>query len=747
MDASACFELNGFKFNRTENTVEKSGVVVKLTNKVSEVLALLLSANDEVVTRDILLQEVWPNRFGADESLSRVISDLRKKLEQLEPGLSSAVETIPKRGYKFNTSIIKTNPNETVSVKKPTLSNRLGYIGFVTATLVIVTVLGSYFSHDSQKPELALDGIAVLTFDDLSNSSNLKSLPIGITEEILQILASETDMRVISRKSSHYFSEQTLPITEVARELGVRFLVEGTIQYHDSRVKISTRIIDGKNGKLISNGSFSFNGTDIFNIQRDVARSIALTTSSLSIAVQQNESKSSINYNDQLQFLSLKASLLNLAPENLEALQEDVQQLVKRNPDFQDAQFLLSSILSIRANWVQIEEAVALEMSSAILKGKEEANKLNALFWFAKAMMISPRATTPRSGDATLALEYFEKAFSLEPHNTLFLEWYLVVLHMAGKADYAKQLAEMKLESDPYNSTLLDGLAMYHYAHGQYELSKKYALRLSAVDQVSPEGPNRLAYIHVVRNEIVDADTQAQDCLARSIRFMNCWVHKAEVHEYTGEKKVLNQIHEVMKKLAPPVTKTLTLHELNHSEFENRIERIEAYLSSVNEYDFNVGFFPQVYLYAVSQVPNGQQERYVDLALSKVSSGQSLLFRKLLYPNDVSNELKIVEEITRALETDDRSRYYDYYLAQLYTQMGQYSDALDILATLINNRSVPVSFERFYGIESDPFFHKMIDIPRFKMLLEKHEENKLALKMAISENNKTANIIERAMAL
>ena len=126
MDASACFELNGFKFNRTENTVEKSGVVVKLTNKVSEVLALLLSANDEVVTRDILLQEVWPNRFGADESLSRVISDLRKKLELLEPDLSSADETIPKRGYKFNKSIIKTNPNETVSVKKSTLSNRLG---------------------------------------------------------------------------------------------------------------------------------------------------------------------------------------------------------------------------------------------------------------------------------------------------------------------------------------------------------------------------------------------------------------------------------------------------------------------------------------------------------------------------------------------------------------------------------------------------------------------------------------------
>lgn len=64
-----------------------------------------------------------------------------------------------------------------------------------------------------------------------------------------------------------------------------------------------------------------------------------MTTSSLSIAAQQTNEQYNIEYNDQLQFLSLKASLLNLAPENLEALQNDVQQLVNRNPDFQDAQF------------------------------------------------------------------------------------------------------------------------------------------------------------------------------------------------------------------------------------------------------------------------------------------------------------------------------------------------------------------------------------------------------------------------
>jgi tetratricopeptide (TPR) repeat protein len=472
-----------------------------------------------------------------------------------------------------------------------------------------------------------------------------------------------------------------------------------------------------------------------------------MTTSSLSIAAQQTNEQYNIEYNDQLQFLSLKASLLNLAPENLEALQNDVQQLVNRNPDFQDAQFLLSSILSIRANWVQIEEAVAHEVSSTILKGKEESNELNALFWFAKAMMISPRATTPRSGDAKQALKYFDKAYRLEPHDTLILEWYILILHMAGQADYAKQLAEDKLERDPFNSTLLDGLAMYHYAHGQYDLSRKYALRLSAVDQLSPEGPNRLAYIHIVKNEIVDADVQAQECLERSIRFMNCWVHKAEVHENAGEKQILNHIYEVMKKLAPPVTKAMTLHQLNHSESVDKIKRIEAYLSSVKEYDFNVGFFSQVYLYALTQVPNGQQARYVDLALSKVSGGQALLFRRLLYPNDVSNELPIVEEVTRALENKQRSRYYDYYLAQLYTQMGQYDDALNILANLINNSAVPASFERFYGIESDPFLKRMKEIPRFRMLLEKQEENKLALKLAISDTNKTTNLIERAKAL
>ncbi len=747
MDASSYLKLNGFVFSRAENSIQRNGRVVKLTNKISEVLTLLIHCDGEVVTRETLLDEVWPGRFGADESLSRVISDLRKKLDTLEPGLSATVETIPKRGYKFDSSKIKALEIETVNTESSPVNTSLRSKSYFAALLLVVSALAFIFFSNTWQPKPELDGVAVLTFDDLSDEPGLKNLSIGITEEILQILASETDMRVIARKSSHYFSENSLPVTEIARELKVRFLVDGTIQRQNNTVKVSTSIIDGKNGTQISSASFSFNGAEIFDIQRDVARSIAMSTSSLSIAAQQPNVQNNIDYDAQLEFLSLKASLLNLAPENLESLQKDVQQLVNRNPELQDAQFLLSSILSIRANWVQIEEAQAFEMSSAILNGKDESNELNALFWFAKAMMISPRATTPRSGDVEQALKYFEKAYSLEPYNTLILEWYLVMLHRVGRADYAKQIAEIRLENDPFNSTLLDGLAMYHYAHGQYEQSRKYALRLSAVDQLSPEGPNRLAYIHIVRNEIVDADIKAQECLSRSIKFMNCWVHKAEIHEYTGEKYLRNEVYNVMKKLAPPVAKALNLHQLNHSDSENKIEHIEAYLSSVNEYDFNVGFFPQVYLYSLTQIPDGQQARFVDLDLSKVSCGQALLYRKLLYPNDVSNEVPIVDEITRALKNEERSRYYDYYLAQLYAQMGQFNDALDILATLIDNRSVPASFQRFYGIESDPFFKEMMDIPKFRMLLEKQKENKLAVKLAISDTNKTVDFVEQAMAL
>ena len=747
MEASFCFEMNGFTFNRAENVIEKSGNTIKLTNKLSEVLALLLKAEGTVVSRDTLLQEIWPQRFGADESLSRVISDLRKKLEALEEGLSATVETIPKRGYKFNASVIKFVEIELPYSEQPNLKKPSHLLLYFVALFVTAVALAHWSYSGIPESELSLNGIAVLTFDDLSSEPKLMSLPVGITEEILHILATETDMRVISRKSSHYFSEKHLPITDIARQLGVRFIVDGSIQRQDNLVKISTRIIDGENGQQVSSANFSFKGTDIFNMQRDVAHSIAMTTSSLATTAQQADIIDDVDYETQLRFLSLKASVLELAPENLEQLQNDVQQIVNNRPAFEDAQFLLSSILSMRANWVQIEEATAFEMSTAILQGKEESHQANPLYWFARAMMLSPRATTPNSGDAALALKYFDKAYHLAPQSTLVLEWYILALQLAEKNDYAKQLAEIKLETDPFNATLLDGLAMYHYTKGEYEQSRKYALRLSAVDKQKPDAPSRLAYIHIVRNEIFEADIQAQECLERSIRFMNCWVHKAEVHEYTGEDQVKNQVYQVMKKLAPPVAKAITLHQLNHNSFDNKVRRIEAYLNSVKEDDFNIGFFPQVYLYALTQLPNGQQAPYIELALSRVSGGQAILFRSLLFPDDTNIDLSLVQEVNRVLNNKQRNRYHDYYLAQLYAQLGRFDDALDILALLIDKRAIPASFQRFYGIESDPFFRQMREKPRFSMLLSQHIENKRDLKLAISQSNKTAHVIARAMAL
>lgn len=747
MNDTSCFELNGFRFNVDENVIEKNGVSVRLTNKVSDVLALLINADGAVVTRDSLLEQVWPKRFGADESLSRTISDLRKKLESLESGLGSSVETIPKRGYKFNRIAVKPTQEE-VSDPQPQRSNASIINILITSTLIITIAIVTFFiyrtKHDNQ---LALNGVAVLTFKDLSGENKLKGLPEGITEEVLNILATHTDMRIISRTSSHYFSDKLLPVPEIAKELGVRFIVEGTIQHHENIVKVSTRIVDGLDGQQIATASFTFNGQDILNIQRDVAKSIAQSTASLSLEDLPHKRRNSVEFKTELRFLSLKASLLNLAPENLQQLQKDVQQLVDKRPSFDDAQFLLSIILSIRANWVQIEEDTAFEMSRAILEGKEEAYKFNGLYWFAKALMVSPRATTPRSGNSKLALEYFEKAFELEPQNSLILKWYILVLQMTGNDSKARLIAESKLETDPFNATLLDGLAMYYYAQGNYERSEKFARRLSAVENDQPQGPNRLAYIHIIKNDLLEADIQAQECLERSIRYMNCWVHKAEIHESAGQEKLLKSIYQVMKKLAPPVIKTLTLHELNRGVSEGKNSRIKAYLTTITEEDFKIGFFPQAYLVAVSEIKNGHLEPYIDLALSRVSSGQSALFRHLLFPDDISSEKTLLQLIDKAENNVTQSRYNAYFLAQLYAQVGDYEAALGVLSSLVSNRMVPSSFQRFYQIENDPFFRQMKEIPKFNILLNQHVANKKALAIAISQNNETQKVIDKAMSI
>ena len=98
-DSKQALQLGSLSICPLSNTVSSRDKTVKVTPKVMSVLVSLIDAQGEVLTREYLLDKLWPNRVGADESLTRAISDVRKCLKSLSSDAAEAVVTIPKCGY------------------------------------------------------------------------------------------------------------------------------------------------------------------------------------------------------------------------------------------------------------------------------------------------------------------------------------------------------------------------------------------------------------------------------------------------------------------------------------------------------------------------------------------------------------------------------------------------------------------------------------------------------------------------
>ena len=182
------------------------GGVVKLDPKVMGVLVMLAEKAGQVVLRTDLLDRLWPGVIVTDESLSRCIYELRRQLGQAagDEQLKDAIETLPKRGYRLKGEVTPIAPE---AVARPFWRRPVPVIAAVLAVVVAVFV-GLWSLAPTGKPTSTMAtsrSIAVLPFDDMSETKDQAYLADGIAEEILDKLNQSPDLRVIARTSSFSF--------------------------------------------------------------------------------------------------------------------------------------------------------------------------------------------------------------------------------------------------------------------------------------------------------------------------------------------------------------------------------------------------------------------------------------------------------------------------------------------------------------------------------------------------------------
>lgn len=211
-----------------------------------DLLLCLIEFRDRVVGKDELMQRVWPGVVVEENNLTVHISTLRKLLGP------QAVATIAGRGYRFTMPICETSIAEPAQ-SSPRTASAAGEI------------------------DLSLPGkpsIAVLPFANLSGDVEQEYFTDGITEDIITELSRFHSLFVIARSSSFTYKGKAVDVRTVAQELGIRYVVEGSIRKTSNRVRVTGKLIDALTGNNIWAEKYDRELEDIFAVQEELTRSI-----------------------------------------------------------------------------------------------------------------------------------------------------------------------------------------------------------------------------------------------------------------------------------------------------------------------------------------------------------------------------------------------------------------------------------------------------------------------------------------
>ncbi len=265
------FEDYAFDTDRRE--LQRGPAVVSTTPQVFDLLDYLIRNRDRVVSKDDLVDAIWNGRIVSDAALTTRLNAVRNAIGDSGEE-QRLIKTLPRKGFRF--------------------------VGMVRESDKRSGAAASGCPPESQSPRFPIPNrpsIAVLPFVNLSSDPEQEYFADGIVEDITTALARFRGMFVIARNSSFTYKGRAVDVKQVGRELGVRYVLEGSVRKAGSRVRIAGQLIDAETGAHLWADSFDGAHEDVFNLQDRVTASVvgAIAPTMISAEIKRAERKPTEN--------------------------------------------------------------------------------------------------------------------------------------------------------------------------------------------------------------------------------------------------------------------------------------------------------------------------------------------------------------------------------------------------------------------------------------------------------------------
>ena len=291
--ASSLYAFGEFRVDVQNRLLRRGEEPIALTPKAFEVLLLLIQHSGEVVNKDELMQTMWPDSFVEESNLTQTVFMLRKALG--ETSKQRYVLTVQGRGYRFapevksipanghaqdtsSTSVIHRDDSPTVNAQRDRArrTRKHAVLAFsflvlfaIGLTLWLIPVLSR---RANASPPIR--SIAVLPLDNLSGDPSQDYFADAMTDELITNLAKVESLRVTSRTTITLYKRTSKKLPEIARELNVDGIVEGSIVRSGQRVRVTAQLIRASSDQHLWAETYDRDFGDALQLQSDVARSI-----------------------------------------------------------------------------------------------------------------------------------------------------------------------------------------------------------------------------------------------------------------------------------------------------------------------------------------------------------------------------------------------------------------------------------------------------------------------------------------
>jgi TolB-like protein/Tfp pilus assembly protein PilF len=257
------YEFGPFRVDPVQRLLWRDGQLVPLMPKLFDTLLLLVENNGQVLEKGELMQELWPDSFVEEGSLSHNVSVLRKLLGT---GSGQYIETLPRRGYRF-TPDVRQVPNAELNliVRRRTRAH-------IRAT--------EEYETEDETPALlesgsAIKSLAVLPFRTIGQDQAGEYLGLGLADVLITQLGNTGDIVVRPTSAVLKYTELQPDSIRAGSELGVDAVVEGSVQFANGRLRVTVQMVSVREGVALWADKFNTEFTDIFAVQDSISEQVA----------------------------------------------------------------------------------------------------------------------------------------------------------------------------------------------------------------------------------------------------------------------------------------------------------------------------------------------------------------------------------------------------------------------------------------------------------------------------------------